>query len=160
MGRASNAAAAALPASTKTWTTDGMFSLLQPHQYPPLCLVAPPKSSPFPTLMACSGPAPLALIGHSLGGKVALETIRLVQEQGLPLMPQQTWVLDSQPGAVDDDLGGVSQVLELVHVSASVLSVDAELQGVGRSPPLGGAAWLGAAANPSPSQVWQACAEG
>ena len=71
----------------------------------------PPSGSPF------------ALIGHSLGGKVAMEALRLMAEARQAL-PRQTWVLDSQPGLVHDDMearSGVSHVLKVVHVSPVVI---------------------------------------
>lgn len=47
-----------------------------------------------------------------------MEALRLMAEAGQPL-PRQTWVLDSQPGLVRDDMeakSGVSHVLRIVHV--------------------------------------------
>ena len=52
-----------------------------------------------------------------------MEALRLMAEAGQPL-PSQTWVLDSQPGLVHDDMearSGVSHVLKVVHVSPVVV---------------------------------------
>ncbi|GAX75288.1 hypothetical protein CEUSTIGMA_g2733.t1 [Chlamydomonas eustigma] len=66
--------------------------------------------------------SPRALIGHSMGGKVAMEAIRLLSEQQQQQQdqkpPAQVWVLDSVPGKVLDDMeakSGVSHVLDIVH---------------------------------------------
>lgn len=63
------------------------------------------------------GSAPFALLGHSLGGKVAMETLRLLEESQQPV-PRQTWVLDSQPGTVSAEVEsktGVAEILKMVH---------------------------------------------
>ncbi|KAG1667524.1 hypothetical protein FOA52_013714 [Chlamydomonas sp. UWO 241] len=63
------------------------------------------------------GGVPYALIGHSMGGKVALEALWQLASEGRR-MPAQTWVLDSQPGKVPENLeaaSGVARVLDVVH---------------------------------------------
>ncbi|CAI7883739.1 unnamed protein product [Closterium sp. NIES-54] len=43
------------------------------------------------------------VIGHSMGGKIALEYVRRARAGELPVMlPQQLWVLDSVPGRISD----------------------------------------------------------
>ena len=49
------------------------------------------------------------LIGHSLGGKIALELSRLSAKA-----PKQVWSLDSVPGNVVGDVHGVEQVLRAI----------------------------------------------
>jgi pimeloyl-ACP methyl ester carboxylesterase len=41
--------------------------------------------------------SPELVLAHSLGGKIALKYIELLQDEGLPL-PENTWILDSLPG--------------------------------------------------------------
>lgn len=52
--------------------------------------------------------SPDVLIGHSLGGKVALELLK-------HLKPKQAWILDSVPGHVDIDDASVKRVLDAVE---------------------------------------------
>jgi len=49
------------------------------------------------------------VVGHSLGGKIALELSRLAANA-----PKQIWSLDSVPGRVVGDTHGVAQVLDAV----------------------------------------------
>ncbi|CAI5465544.1 unnamed protein product [Closterium sp. Yama58-4] len=43
------------------------------------------------------------VIGHSMGGKIALEYVRRARAGELPvILPQQLWVLDSVPGRISD----------------------------------------------------------
>lgn len=56
------------------------------------------------------GVAPSVVIGHSLGGKVALEYSKLATTA-----PRQVWSLDSTPGrVVDVDIHGAGRVLEAI----------------------------------------------
>lgn len=84
---------------------------------------APPPD----TLAACAGdvlgllggPAPVSVVlGHSFGGKVALEVARELERQ--PGALRQVWVLDASPGARDADQGSeirrVVQAVEQVPV--------------------------------------------
>ena len=60
-----------------------------------------------------------AVIGHSLGGKIALRHLaRLGDANALPPHPTQWWSLDSVPSAVahpDDDPHGVQRVIDAVR---------------------------------------------
>lgn len=60
-----------------------------------------------------------AVIGHSLGGKIALRHLaRLGDANALPSHPTQWWSLDSVPSAVahpDDDPHGVQRVIDAVR---------------------------------------------
>ena len=60
-----------------------------------------------------------AVIGHSLGGKIALRHLaRLGDANALPPHPAQWWSLDSVPSAVahpDDDPHGVQRVIDAVR---------------------------------------------
>lgn len=58
------------------------------------------------------GHAPAMVIGHSLGGKVALEYVRQ-RACGLN-MPRQVWSLDTNPGRLTSDLGDVALVMESI----------------------------------------------
>jgi pimeloyl-ACP methyl ester carboxylesterase len=56
------------------------------------------------------GTAPSVVVGHSLGGKVALEYSKLATTA-----PKQTWSLDSVPGRVEADPHGVAEVLSAIR---------------------------------------------
>eukprot|EP00210_Caulerpa_lentillifera_P008812 g8408.t1 len=63
---------------------------------------------------------PMIVTGHSLGGKVALEYIRLLQQvpDSKHKLPRQVWILDSQLGPVSTKLvsnSKVDQVFETIH---------------------------------------------
>lgn len=60
------------------------------------------------------GKAPDVLMGHSMGGKVALEYIRLMHSLDLDL-PRQTWVMDSMPGTVGGDPHNAKETLETLR---------------------------------------------
>mmetsp|Transcript_1895 Transcript_1895/g.5548 ORF Transcript_1895/g.5548 Transcript_1895/m.5548 type:complete len:333 (-) Transcript_1895:642-1640(-) len=73
---------------------------------------------------AFDGRAPQMVIGHSLGGKVALEYLRQ-RACGLDL-PRQMWVLDSNPGLLPKDTGDVALVMESIsHLKGPMASRDA-----------------------------------
>ncbi len=55
------------------------------------------------SVAAQSGFAPDMVIGHSFGGKVALEWARLNQDS-----TRVTWVLDTNPAAASEDMGRIS----------------------------------------------------
>eukprot|EP00201_Polytomella_parva_P014919 CAMPEP_0175059434 /NCGR_PEP_ID=MMETSP0052_2-20121109/12431_1 /TAXON_ID=51329 ORGANISM="Polytomella parva, Strain SAG 63-3" /NCGR_SAMPLE_ID=MMETSP0052_2 /ASSEMBLY_ACC=CAM_ASM_000194 /LENGTH=432 /DNA_ID=CAMNT_0016324985 /DNA_START=195 /DNA_END=1493 /DNA_ORIENTATION=+ len=58
-----------------------------------------------------------AIIGHSFGGKVAIEMLHQLEKEAQSV-PPQVWVLDSQPGKISDEQdrsNGVSLVLQTVH---------------------------------------------
>lgn len=64
---------------------------------------------------------PDLVIGHSMGGKVAMEYVRvradLEQAAQATPKPQNVWILDSQPGTVGPDLmPDVTRVLQAVQV--------------------------------------------
>ncbi|MGD2071190.1 MAG: alpha/beta hydrolase [Gemmatimonadota bacterium] len=59
------------------------------------------------------GPPLRALLGHSFGGKIALEYVRLAADDGLSL-PEQVWVLDSTP-ATAEPRGGPWGLLEALR---------------------------------------------
>jgi pimeloyl-ACP methyl ester carboxylesterase len=61
------------------------------------------------------GGAPEVLIGHSFGGKVAIEYARQRQAESDPL--RQVWVLDSVPGTQS---GGQSEISEVIRAVRSV----------------------------------------
>ena len=72
-----------------------------------------------------------ALIGHSLGGKVALEVTRQLGKEkssscrddsgSLPLPPRQVWCLDSVPGKVPDPVTGTSgEVLNVLRTVSEI----------------------------------------
>lgn len=46
-----------------------------------------------------SGRRPGALLGHSFGGKVALEYLRVAADRNPDALPRQVWVIDSTPAA-------------------------------------------------------------
>lgn len=48
------------------------------------------------------------LIGHSMGGKVALEITKQMQNDSHSKPPQQTWLLDSSPFRIDSTSAGTS----------------------------------------------------
>ncbi|KAF6265055.1 alpha/beta-hydrolase, partial [Scenedesmus sp. NREL 46B-D3] len=92
------------------------------------------------------GRAPHLLAGLSLGGKVALQL--LMQMPPLRGLPQQVWVLDSQPGTVPLDVDAptsVGKIIQLIHEiptplpNRQALYKYLELQGI--SLPI--AQWLG-----------------
>ena len=56
------------------------------------------------------GTAPSVVVGHSLGGKIALEYSKLATTA-----PKQTWSLDSVPGRVEADPHGVAEVLSAIR---------------------------------------------
>mmetsp|Transcript_46246 Transcript_46246/g.77097 ORF Transcript_46246/g.77097 Transcript_46246/m.77097 type:complete len:357 (+) Transcript_46246:29-1099(+) len=60
------------------------------------------------TLHACT---PDMLIGHSLGGKVALEYLKVLRDAQRP-MPRTTWVLDSMPSVVHGDPHTARQTID------------------------------------------------
>lgn len=55
------------------------------------------------------GAHPDVVVGHSLGGKVALEYSKLALKT-----PRQVWSLDSVPGRVNGDAHGVDEVLKAI----------------------------------------------
>ncbi|GAQ90339.1 hypothetical protein KFL_006290040 [Klebsormidium nitens] len=68
-------------------------------------------------------PWPQTVIGHSLGGKVALEYAKVTAQAENEGAPKQVWVLDSVPGAVpsDDAKGDVERVLDELHSLPEVI---------------------------------------
>lgn len=91
----------------------------------PAHFLPPGVSQHLPHAPCRPGTAPLAVVGHSLGGKVALEVLAQMQIARMAL-PKQTWVLDSQPGAVPAEVDartGVVQVLQAVKVREQALAV-------------------------------------
>ena len=74
-----------------------------------------------------------AVIGHSLGGKVALAFLELCRE-GAPafpalVAPRQTWVLDSLPGPVERGEDATGRTNSVAHVLQSVGAIDHPLKG-------------------------------
>ncbi|PSC76793.1 alpha beta hydrolase domain-containing 11 [Micractinium conductrix] len=65
-----------------------------------------------------AGAPPAVLVGHSMGGKTALEVVRQLGQAGAPVLPpKQVWVLDARPTAVhvpDAATAEVQHVLETV----------------------------------------------
>jgi surfactin synthase thioesterase subunit len=51
------------------------------------------------------------LIGHSLGGKVALEYLKVLRDAQRPV-PRTTWVLDSMPSVVHGDPHTARQTID------------------------------------------------
>jgi esterase len=71
-----------------------------------------------------NGPSPDVVIGHSFGGKVAIELLRR-RETGAPgSMPlRQVWALDANPGTQDVGAGGeVQRVIQAVRAVPLPLS--------------------------------------
>jgi pimeloyl-ACP methyl ester carboxylesterase len=68
---------------------------------------------------ALGGQTPDLMIGHSLGGKVLLELLEQLQQEGLQ-QPKQAWVLDSQPGKVSADFDQPSGVARVIHTISSI----------------------------------------
>lgn len=68
--------------------------------------------------LCCRGVSPAIVIGHSMGGKVALEYLKQCAEGRSTLVaPKHVWVLDSQPGEVPEGtMSDVDQVLQAVKV--------------------------------------------
>ncbi|KDD73657.1 hypothetical protein H632_c1958p1 [Helicosporidium sp. ATCC 50920] len=71
--------------------------------------------------------APHAIIGHSLGGKVALELLaqlaRHAEEGGaasVVRIPRHVWVLDSWPGLVNRGHGASQDILKVVETLRSI----------------------------------------
>ena len=60
-------------------------------------------------LAAELGTHPDVVVGHSLGGKVALEYSKLASKT-----PRQVWSLDSVPGRVSGDAHGVDEILKAI----------------------------------------------
>lgn len=68
-----------------------------------------------------SGQGPAMVIGHSLGGKVALDYVRQ-KACGLD-MPRQVWSLDTNPGRLTSDLGDVALVMDSIgHLTGPMFS--------------------------------------
>ena len=81
-----------------------------------------PRGDPPHTLRACAEDllrlsseigSPDIVVGHSFGGKVALEFSILEQ-------PLQTWILDSPPGAISEKPEDQSEVLQVIQALRSV----------------------------------------
>jgi pimeloyl-ACP methyl ester carboxylesterase len=71
---------------------------------------------------ALGGRPPEALIGHSMGGKTALEVVRQLALPGAPLgQPRQVWVLDARPTAMHAPLDAATR--EVLHVLDTVRSI-------------------------------------
>jgi len=64
-------------------------------------------------LMTAMNLTPDVVLGHSLGGKVALEYLRTTS--GTPAAPSATWVLDSMPGLVSGDPHSASLTLKTLR---------------------------------------------
>lgn len=132
---------------------------------------ASPKSSPSPSLTAAAadvlplctgGPAVGALVGHSFGGKVALEVARLLctspadSTRARLALPLHIFTLDSNPGVRQpSEVSGPDSVVTVLrqlaaltgpHASRSAF-VDA-LQGRGLTRSL--SQWLAQSTEPSP----------
>jgi surfactin synthase thioesterase subunit len=67
------------------------------------------------------GRSPEVLIGHSMGGKVVMEFLRLAQTSNRPA-PQQTWMLDAMPGVVAGDPHNARSTIETLRVLPQVRS--------------------------------------
>lgn len=67
------------------------------------------------------GRSPEVLIGHSMGGKVVMEFLRLAQSSNRPA-PQQTWMLDAMPGVVAGDPHNARSTIETLRVLPQVRS--------------------------------------
>ncbi|EFN53217.1 hypothetical protein CHLNCDRAFT_137091 [Chlorella variabilis] len=72
------------------------------------------------------GRAPEALIGHSMGGKTALEVVRQLALPGAPVgQPKQVWVLDARPNSLHGAPDAATR--EVQHVLSTVQSIQLPL---------------------------------
>ncbi|KAI3436152.1 hypothetical protein D9Q98_002209 [Chlorella vulgaris] len=71
------------------------------------------------------GSAPEALIGHSLGGKTALEVVRQLALPGQTPQPKAVWVLDARPTAMLGNPDGATR--DVQHVLESVRGIQVPL---------------------------------
>jgi pimeloyl-ACP methyl ester carboxylesterase len=105
------------------------------------------------------GSAPEALIGHSLGGKTALEVVRQLALPGQTPQPKAVWVLDARPTAMlgnpDGATRDVQHVLESVRGIQVPLASREELYRLLREQGFSNSEWLvcGATARPAPLPV-------
>lgn len=68
------------------------------------------------------------LIGHSFGGKVALEALARQETEGSVSVPKQVWVLDSTPGPQPDGASGeIGRVIDAVRAISMPLENRADV---------------------------------
>ena len=68
--------------------------------------------------------SPIAICGHSLGGRIALQYTHSLQQQQQPAdfeiqMPKQTWILDSVPGTPDPSVHKVLKAISSISLPIS-----------------------------------------
>lgn len=118
--------------------------------HPPHTLAAAARDVIHLFEQAAGGAAPAVLVGHSMGGKTALEVVRQLALQHAPPLgqPRQVWVLDARPTAVHAVDKHTREVLDVLAAVKSIplplasrQALYQQLQHQGFSPAL--QQWLG-----------------